>query len=46
MHIESVVCDFSDTEFALNKFADKSPAEFRSKILMPKRTPPVFESSR
>ncbi|KAL4221231.1 hypothetical protein ACF0H5_019495 [Mactra antiquata] len=34
------------TEFALNKFADTSPEEFQAKILMSKRQPPVFESSR
>lgn len=34
------------TEFALNKFADLSPDEFKHKILMPKRQPPVFEHSR
>ena len=40
------VCFRGKTEFALNKFADISPAEFTSKILMPKREPPVFEESR
>ncbi|XP_069111888.1 cathepsin L-like [Argopecten irradians] len=33
-------------EFALNHFADISPAEFRSTILMPKRVPPKFEEER
>ncbi|XP_063410376.1 procathepsin L-like [Mytilus trossulus] len=33
-------------EFAANKFADLDPKEFQSKILMPKRRAPTFESSR
>ena len=32
----------SDVEFALNKFADMTPEEFRSKILIPKRAPVSF----
>ncbi|XP_052267506.1 cathepsin L-like isoform X2 [Dreissena polymorpha] len=35
-----------DTEFGLNQFADLSPEEFSSKILMPRRPAPVFESTR
>ncbi|XP_064599468.1 cysteine proteinase 1-like [Liolophura sinensis] len=35
-----------ETEFALNQFADLSTTEFRTMILMPKKTPPKFKSHR
>lgn len=35
-----------ETIFAINKFADMSTAEFRQKILMPKRQAPTFEKER
>ncbi|XP_063408693.1 cathepsin L-like [Mytilus trossulus] len=35
-----------ETIFALNKFADMSPSDFQSKILMSDREPPTFENDR
>ncbi|XP_052760251.1 cathepsin L-like [Mya arenaria] len=35
-----------ETEFALNHFAAMTTKEFKQKILMPKRQPPVFDESR
>ncbi|CAH1774055.1 unnamed protein product [Owenia fusiformis] len=44
--VERLNVEHNPTEFVMNQFGDMTQSEFKSKILMPPRSAPVFENDR